>query len=147
MMVKYGAHNEVNALAMSPPRPRVAVVDDDESICRALKRLLRTFGMDAETFVSSEQFIEVVTASPAPDVDCVVLDLQMPGMNGFQVQERLAAHGRSLPIVFITAYDEVGARERALGAGAVAFMRKPFSEEILIATLQAALRLPSAATS
>ena len=125
---------------MSRPRPLIAVVDDDESVCRALKRLVRTFGMDAETFASGQTFIDAITACPSYGVDCVVLDWQMPGMSGLQVQERLAGLSRRLPVVFITAHDEGGARERALEAGAAAFMRKPFSDELFIDTLRAAMR-------
>jgi FixJ family two-component response regulator len=125
---------------MNQPRTLVAVVDDDASVCRALKRLLHTFGMDADTFSSGEGFLEVMTSRPAYDVACVVLDLQMPGMSGLQVQERLASLCRRPPIVFITAHDEAGARARALEGGAAAFVRKPFSDELFIDTLRAAIR-------
>jgi FixJ family two-component response regulator len=104
-----------------------------------VKRLLRAFGMDAEAFASGEQFIDAITASGSRRVDCVVLDLQMPGMSGLQVQERLAGLCRRVPIVFVTAHEEAGARERALAAGAVAFVRKPFSDEMLIDALRAAI--------
>jgi FixJ family two-component response regulator len=124
---------------MSQLRPLIAVVDDDESVCRAVKRLLRAFGMDAEAFASGEQFIDAITASGSRRADCVVLDLQMPGMSGLQVQERLAGLSRRVPIVFVTAHEEAGARERALAAGAVAFVRKPFSDEMLIDALRAAI--------
>jgi len=124
---------------MSPTKPMIAVIDDDESVCRALRRLVRAFGMDAETFASGQEFIDLITAMPSFHADCLVLDLQMPGMNGFEVQERLAGLGHRLPIVFITAYDEEGARERALAAGAVAFVRKPFGDTLFIKTLRAIL--------
>lgn len=124
---------------MSPVKPMIAIVDDDASVCRALRRLLRAFGMDAETFASGQEFIDLITAMPSFHADCLVLDLQMPGMNGLEVQERLAALGRRLPIVFITAHDEAGARERALAAGAVAFMRKPFGDTVFLTTLRAVL--------
>jgi FixJ family two-component response regulator len=117
----------------------IAVVDDDESVCRALKRLVRTFGMDADTFASGQEFIDAIRGRPAYHVDCVVLDLQMPGLNGLQVQEQLARH-RRIPVIFITAHEEPGVRERALEAGAAAFMRKPFNDEVFIDTLRAAIR-------
>ena len=117
----------------------IAVVDDDESVCRALKRLVRTFGMDVETFGSGQAFIEAITARPSYHIDCVVLDLQMPGLNGLQVQERLSGLRRCLPVIFITAHEEPGVRERAIAAGAAAFVRKPFSDEVFIDTLRDAI--------
>jgi FixJ family two-component response regulator len=70
----------------------------------------------------------------------VILDVQMPGMNGLEVQERLAQSGSPVPVIFITAHDEVGARERALAAGAVAFLRKPLDDKLFIKTLSVALK-------
>ena len=124
---------------MSQSKPFIAIVDDDESVCRAIKRLVRSLGMDADTFTSGQQFIEFIEAIPSRPVDCVVLDVQMPGMNGLEVQERLASSGNPLPVIFITAHDEAGVRDRALAAGAVAFLRKPFNDELFIKTLRVAL--------
>jgi FixJ family two-component response regulator len=118
----------------------IAIVDDDQSVCRAIKRLVRSLGMNAETFASGQDFIDLVEAMPSFNADCVVLDVQMPGLNGLDVQERLQSGGSRLPIIFITAHDEVNVRERALAAGAVAFVRKPFNDELLIKTLRAALK-------
>jgi len=117
----------------------IAIVDDDQSVCRAIKRLVRSLGMNAETFASGQDFIDLVEAMPSFNADCVVLDVQMPGLNGLDVQERLQSGGSRLPIIFITAHDEVNVRERALAAGAVAFVCKPFNDELLIRTLRAAL--------
>ena len=125
---------------MTASKPQIAIVDDDESVCRALKRLARSLGMDAETFTTGREFIDLLGAMPSFQPDCVILDLQMPGMNGLEVQERLAQSGSPVPVIFITAHDEVGARERALAAGAVAFLRKPFNDELLVKTLHAALK-------
>ena len=83
--------------------------------------------------------MDCIDAVPSFHADCAILDVQMPGMNGLEVQERLAHCGRPLPVIFITAHDEVGVRERALACGAVAFLRKPFDDELLIETLRAAL--------
>jgi FixJ family two-component response regulator len=116
-------------------------VDDDESVCRAIKRLVRSLGMDAEAFTSGRDFIELIDAMPSFQPDCLVLDVQMPGMNGLDVQEQLASRSSRLPIVFITAHDEMGVRERALSAGALAFLRKPFNDELFIRTLTAAVQL------
>jgi FixJ family two-component response regulator len=128
---------------MSNAKPLIAIVDDDESVCRALKRLVRSLGMNAETFASGQQFLDLIEAMPSFHPDCVVLDVQMPGLNGLEVQERLATNSNPLPVIFITAHDEVVPRERALAAGAVAFVRKPFQDELLIKTLRVALE-PSA---
>jgi FixJ family two-component response regulator len=120
-------------------KPLIAIVDDDESVCRALRRLLRSLSMDAEIFSSGQQFLDLVEAMPSFHPDCLVLDVQMPGMNGLELQDRLAMTGQTIPVIFITAHDEVGVRERALGAGALAFLRKPFDDELLVKTLRAAL--------
>jgi FixJ family two-component response regulator len=121
-------------------KPLIAIVDDDESVRRALKRLARSLGMDAESFTAGREFIDLLGAMPSFQPDCVILDVQMPGMNGLEVQEQLAQSGSRLPVIFITAHDEVGARERALAAGAVAFLRKPFDDELFIKTLSVALK-------
>jgi FixJ family two-component response regulator len=125
---------------MSNVKPLVAIVDDDESVCRALKRLVRSVGMDGETFASGREFLDLIEAMPSFHPDCVVLDVQMPGLNGLEVQERLARNGNPLPVIFITAHDDAVPRERALAAGAVAFVRKPFNDELFIKTLHEALK-------
>jgi FixJ family two-component response regulator len=132
--VKFGG------LPMSESKPLIAVVDDDESVCRALERLLSSIGMDTQTFASGSQFLGFIETIPTFHPDCVVLDLHMPGLSGLDVQERLARSGSPLAIIFITAFDESGARERALEGGAVAFLRKPFSDEDLIKALNEAIR-------
>ena len=125
---------------MSKSKPLIAIVDDDESVCRAMKRLVRSLGMDANAFTSGQEFIDLIETMPSFQPDCVVLDVQMPGMNGLEVQERLASSGNRLPVIFITAHDEAGVRDRALAAGAVAFLRKPFNDESFITTLHLALQ-------
>lgn len=124
---------------MSKSNPLIAIVDDDESVCRAMKRLVRSLGMAADAFTSGREFIDRVETTPSFQPDCVVLDVQMPGMNGLEVQERLASSGNPLPVIFITAHDEAEVRNRALAAGAVAFLRKPFNDELFIKTLRIAL--------
>jgi FixJ family two-component response regulator len=114
-------------------------VDDDESVCRALKRLIRSLGMDADTYPSGERFIELLEAMPSLKIDCVVLDVQMPGITGLQVQAQLTRGSHRMPIIFITAHDDPALREQALAAGALAFLRKPFNDELLIKILQVAL--------
>lgn len=124
----------------SMAKPRIAVVDDDDSVCRALRRLLRSLAMDAESFGSGQQFLDLLEAMPSYRPDCLILDMQMPGMNGLEVQHRLASSGKAIPVIFITAHDEPGAREKALAAGAVAYLRKPFDDELLIKTLREAVK-------
>ena len=128
-------------MALNKSKPLIAIVDDDESVCRAVKRLLRSFSMDAETFNSGQNFLDLVEAMPSFHPDCVILDVQMPGMNGLEVQHRLAMSGKTIPVIFITAHDELGVREKALAAGAVAFLRKPFDDQLLIKTLREAVKL------
>jgi FixJ family two-component response regulator len=124
----------------STTKPLIAIVDDDESVCRAIKRLVRSLGMEAEAFTSGRDFIELIDAMPSFQPDCLVLDVQMPGMNGLDVQEQLVSRSSRLPIVFITAHDELGVRERALSAGALAFLLKPFNDQLFIETLTAAIK-------
>ena len=117
-------------------RPLIAVVDDDESVRRAVRRLLRSIGMDADPFASGDELLQLLSAMPSYHPDCVIIDVQMPGLNGLEVQRRLAG---KLPIIFITAHDDLGIREQALGAGAVAFLRKPFNDDLFVKTVDAAL--------
>jgi FixJ family two-component response regulator len=125
---------------LNKPKPLIAIVDDDESVCRAIRRLVRSLAMDAETFTSGQHLIDLLDAMPSFQPDCVILDIQMPGMNGLEVQSQLAKSGHPIPIIFITAHDEVGVREKALALGAVAFLRKPFGDELLIKTLREGLK-------
>ena len=125
---------------MSKSNPLIAIVDDDESVCRAMSRLVRSLGMETKEFASGREFVDRIETTPSFQPDCVVLDVQMPGMNGLEVQERLASRGNRLPVIFITAYDEAGVRDRALAAGAVAFLHKPFNDELFITTLRQALQ-------
>src|SRR6185436_234331 len=123
----------------STAKPLIAVVDDDESVRRAVRRLLRAIGIDADPFASGDELLQLLAAMPSYRPDCVILDVQMPGLNGLEVQRRLA--GSALPIIFITAHDELVVREQALGAGAVAFLRKPFNDDLFVKTVNAALAI------
>jgi FixJ family two-component response regulator len=121
-------------------KPLIVIVDDDEPVCRAVRRLVRSVAMDAETFNSGQQFLDLLEAMPSFQPDCLILDVQMPGMNGLEVQDWLLKNGNTVPVIFITAHDEVGVLDKALAAGAVAFLRKPFNDELLIKTLRRALK-------
>jgi FixJ family two-component response regulator len=114
----------------------IAIVDDDASVCRALERLVRSFGYVAETFSCGEDFLNELDRSPSFRPCCVVLDMHMPGLTGLDVQQRLAH--TALPVIFITAHDQPGLREKVLSAGAVALLRKPFTDDVFLGTLHAA---------
>ena len=114
---------------MERKRPLIAVVDDDESVRRALERVLRAAGMDAETY---SRGLDLVADVARLDPDCVVLDLQMPGLDGFETQARLTEASCEIPIVVLTAYEGEGASDRALRAGAAAFLQKPVDSRILL---------------
>ena len=121
----------------STAKPLIAVVDDDDSVRRAIGRLLRAIGMHADPFATGEALLQMVASMPSYRPDCVVMDVRMPGLNGLQVQQRLARS--MLPIIFITAYEDIAVREQALAAGAVACLRKPFNDELLARTVRVAL--------
>jgi FixJ family two-component response regulator len=129
---------------VSKDKPLIAVVDDDESVWRAVKRLIRSMGMNADTFLCGQDFLNLLGGMPAFHPDCVVLDLHMPGMNGLEVQSRLARADRKLPVIFITAHDETCTRELALARGAAAYLRKPFNDAHFAQTLDAVLRSAAA---
>jgi len=121
-------------------KPLIAIVDDDESVRRAIDRLVRSLGMAAETFSSGQEFIDFTAAMPSFQPECVVLDVQMAGLNGLEVQDHLVRSRSRLPVIFITAHDQAGVRERAIAAGAIAFLRKPFNDDLFIKTLRAAMQ-------
>lgn len=118
--------------------PRIHIVDDDPSVLRALRRLLRSWEMNVRTFESGEAFLSDLRRSP--EVDCAVIDIQMPGMTGFEVQARMIRAGVKVPVIFITAHGEHGVEEHALGSGAAGFLQKPFTEEALVELIRRALR-------
>jgi FixJ family two-component response regulator len=116
--------------------PLIAVVDDEESVCRALDRLLRSVGFDVETFASGAAFLESGARWRA---ECVVLDVHMPGVSGCDVQERLSGAAQDVPVVVITGRDSDETRERAMAAGAAAYLRKPVDGQTLLSTVAAAM--------
>ena len=121
------------------PKTRVlSLVDDDASVRKATGRLIKSFGFAVEVFASGEEFL---CFGSLHITSCLVLDVQMPGMNGLQLQSHLAAAGYRIPIVFITAYADEEIRDQALEAGAVAFLTKPFGEEALLRGIRSALKL------
>jgi FixJ family two-component response regulator len=121
---------------MTESRLSVAVVDDDASVRSALTRLLRACGHEAQAFASGSEFLESVKTKVP---DCLVLDVHMPSISGLDVQAALRARDVHVPIVFITAYDDKGLRERALAQGAAAFLRKPLTEQTLLTAIASAV--------
>ena len=116
--------------------PVIAIVDDDESFRRATVSFIRSLGYATAAFASAEAFLH---SDCGYDVDCLITDVQMPGMSGIQLQSHLLEQGRKLPIIFVTAFSEIKATGRAIAAGAVGFLDKPFGEEKLITCLNQAL--------
>ncbi len=119
-------------------KPVVFVVDDDAGVRKAVSRLLRTRGMHVEVFDSGESFLE---ADPRAESACILLDLQMPGLTGLALQDRLTERGILFPIVFVTGHGDVPATVRAMKAGAVDFLQKPFDEGALMEAIGDALTL------
>jgi FixJ family two-component response regulator len=114
----------------------ISIVDDDESVRDALESLLKSVGYRAEVFASAQEFLRL---GHHEDAKCLILDVRMPGLSGLELQRQLVASGSSIPIIFITAHGDEAARAQALAAGAVAFLRKPFTEEALLSAVQTAL--------
>ena len=114
----------------------VAVVDDEESVCRALQRLFRSAGFGVETFTNSATFL---TGLESRKPDCLVLDLHMPRMSGFDVQARLAEMGARVPVVILTGHDTPEAHDRAMAGGASAYLRKPADDHALLDAVNAAI--------
>lgn len=117
----------------------VAVIDDDESIRSATINLIRLSGHEVHGFASAEAFLE---SAALHQTRCIVSDIRMPGMGGLELQASLAASGLGIPLIFVTAFPEDRTRDRALAAGAFAFMSKPFDGEILLRTIERALAAP-----
>jgi FixJ family two-component response regulator len=117
-------------------RPLVAIVDDEDAVRRALCRVLRASRLDAVQFASG---YDLLADLGRHDVDCVLLDLQMPGLDGHETQVRLSAEAPALPVVVLTAQDCPRARERALQSGASAFLTKPVEGQVLVDTILGAI--------
>jgi len=118
-------------------KPVVAIVDDNESIREAVEGLLRSIGCRAESFASAEEFL---ATGWMMEIDCVILDLKLGGMDGLALQRRLLETDRLLPIIFITAHWNETARAEALRLGAVDFLSKPCSETALLQAIDGALK-------
>jgi two-component system response regulator FixJ len=117
-------------------RHRIAVVDDDHSVRKALCRLLRSVDLEAEAYGSGKEFLEALQ-NPMPD--CLVLDLRMPDMSGLELQRHLADSGVELPTIIITGHDEPGMQTECIAAGASRYLRKPLDDKALLAAIDKAI--------
>jgi len=114
----------------------VFIVDDDASVCRALKRLIKVSGFKAKTFGSAREFID---SGCYKSTGVLVLDVRMPEMSGLELQKYLIDSGSDMPIIFITAHDDSQARRTTLNAAAIDFLKKPFGDQALMDAIQRAL--------
>ena len=120
-----------------PNMPVISVVDDDQSVRKAISALVRSLGYAVATFASAEDFLG---SDRVEDTSCLITDVQMPGLSGVELQSRLMADGRRIPIIGIAALLEESIRAQMLEAGAVGFLSKPFNDECLIDCLATALK-------
>ena len=117
-------------------RPVISIIDDDPSVREATRCLVRSLGYQAQAFSSAEEYLQ---SDHVEGSSCLITDLHMPGMSGADLQDRLIAEGRQIPMIFMTAYYEERIRDQVMDAGAFGFLRKPFDDESLIACLDKAL--------
>ena len=121
---------------MKESEPMVFVVDDDESVRKALKRLIKSVGMNVETFATAQDFL---SRQHYEGPSCLVLDVRMPGLSGLDLQQELAKADLTLPIIFITGHGNIPMSVRAIKAGAVDFLEKPFEDQALLDLIQHAI--------
>jgi CheY-like chemotaxis protein len=136
------SHDSVNSVALAGRKaalskvPMISIVDDDRSLREATKGLVKSFGYGADAFASAEEFLQ---SDRVNDSACLILDVNMPGLSGIELQDQLIARGNHMPIIFISAVQEEATRAKALRAGAIGFLSKPFREEWLMDRLDFAL--------
>ena len=116
----------------------MAIVDDDDSMRSALQGLLKSAGLPAQAFASGEEFLK---SGQQRETACLIADIRMPGMSGLELQEKLKAEHFRVPTVFITVHGDANLRRRALRAGAVEILSKPFDDEALLESVQGALQV------
>lgn len=122
---------------MSDVMPIVFVVDDDVSVRESLESLIRCEGWQPQTFLSADDFLAHPRAATA---SCLVLDVTMPGLNGLDLQQRIAADRTDMPIIFISGHGDVPKTVRAMKAGAVEFLTKPFNSDVLLSAIRQAIK-------
>lgn len=121
---------------MKESEPLIFVVDDDESVRKALNRLIKSVGMNVETFATAQDFL---SRQHYEGPSCLVLDVRMPGLSGLDLQQELAKADLTLPIIFITGHGNIPMSVRAIKAGAVDFLEKPFEDQVLLDLIQNAI--------
>ena len=135
----YASCSNAMVASMRPAQTKaqsIAIVDDDEDVRKAVHTVLRSAGLLAQSFASAEDFLSSAERS---ETACLIADIEMPGMNGLELQARLTADGFRIPIIFITAYGDTRTRTRAMNAGALDFLEKPFDDTILLERIRVAL--------
>jgi FixJ family two-component response regulator len=115
----------------------IAIVDDDEAMRAATKTLVRSLGYNVSTFGSADEFLK---SEQVHDTSCLITGVQMPGLSGLDLQDHLIARGHCIPIIFMTGYSDDNVRARAMKAGAVCFLNKPFDEDHFIGCIEKALK-------
>lgn len=120
----------------SGQRPVIAIVDDDESVRTAMSGMVESFGFSVGTYESADQFLQSDSVGGA---SCLILDVQMPGKSGIELHNQLMSSGHRIPTIFVTAFPDMRVRERALRAGAVCFLSKPFGRDDLLGCIRTAL--------
>ena len=129
----------MDAKNKAPTGPLVSIVDDDVSVRRSTRRLLRCCGLRVEAFSSAEEFLQ---SGRVAETACLLLDVRMPGMDGLELQRRLGETHRPIPIIFLSARASEEEERRALLAGAACFLRKPVSKEALLNAIRTVLKIP-----
>jgi FixJ family two-component response regulator len=133
----YGPIWAESEMSGQTPRKTVGIVDDDPEMRTGIQRLLNAHGFATRVYESGEGFLDLDAAS---EVDCLLLDIHLGGMSGIELRRALKASGSTLPIIFMTAFDDEATRKEATEAGCVAYLRKPFEGKLLVAALAKAAR-------
>jgi FixJ family two-component response regulator len=137
MILARALGDAVGSSPMSTVTPIVFIVDDDVSVRESLELLIRNEGWQAETFASAQEFLD---RPRAPLPSCLILDVSLPGLNGLELQQRVAVERTDMPIIFITGHGDIPMTVRAMKAGAIEFLTKPFSDEALLNAIRQALQ-------
>jgi FixJ family two-component response regulator len=135
--VRPGTRGYLSTMASQGEAKLIAIVDDDDSVRAAVQGLLKAEGLPAQAFASAEGFLR---SGKQDETACLIADIRMPGMSGLELQAKLNAERRRIPIIFITAHGDAKMRMQALRAGAVEFLAKPFDDKALLDSVRAALQ-------
>lgn len=121
---------------MPKAKPLISIIDDDEAMREAIKGLVKSMGYTVEAVASAQEFL---SSRRVRRTSCLITDMQMPGMTGLELYQHLSTSGKPIPTILITAYPDNGVRERALAAGVVGYLSKPFEEDDLLVCIRSAL--------